>query len=159
MTERGQVREAIKKAFQYSDQVLVEQSLVPRELEIAVYQFGDEIIVTPPAEICCPEGTFYTFDEKYSQDSHSSTTLTPRNLSEAQIQQMQVWAKKAFVQMKLKDLSRIDFFMTESGEILLNEINTFPGMTPISMFPKLLQAQGHDFSKFLADRILQPKNA
>ncbi|MDD2344145.1 MAG: D-alanine--D-alanine ligase A, partial [Tolumonas sp.] len=52
-------------------------------------------------------------------------------------------------QLGLKDLSRIDFFLTEDNEILLNEINTFPGMTPISMFPKLLEHHGDNFGKFL----------
>jgi len=61
---------------------------------------------------------------------------------------------KAFRQLKLTHLSRIDFFLTEEGEILLNEINTFPGMTSISMFPKLLEHHGHSFADYL-ERILR----
>ena len=52
--------------------------------------------------------------------------------------------------MKLRHLSRIDFFLTHEGHIYLNEVNTFPGMTPISMFPKMLEHNGHKFSEFLA---------
>ncbi len=63
---------------------------------------------------------------------------------------MRDYAERAFVHLKLKDLSRIDFFLTPEGEVLLNEINTFPGMTPISMFPKLVEHNGHDFSAYLA---------
>jgi D-alanine-D-alanine ligase len=55
--------------------------------------------------------------------------------------------------MKLRHLSRIDFFLTDEGEILLNEINTFPGLTPISMFPKMLQNHGHSFPAFLSSNI------
>lgn len=150
---KSEIAETITRAFSYSEQVLIEKALKPRELEIAAYEYQGQVIVTRPGEIYCPEDTFYTFDEKYSQSSHSQTTLSPNDLTEEQIQQMQMYAEKAFVQMKLKDLSRIDFFLTENGEILLNEINTFPGMTPISMFPKLLEHHGHRFSDFLLDRI------
>ncbi len=153
VTDKAQIRLTLAQAFQYSEQVLVEKSLVPRELEIAVYEYQGEIVVTMPAEILCPSDTFYTFDEKYSPDSHSLTTLTPKDLTQKQIDTMQALARKAFVKMKLKDLSRVDFFLTPDGEILLNEINTFPGMTQISMFPKLLQYQGHIFAAFMKDRI------
>ncbi len=158
VTEKSEIASTLAKAFQYSAQVLVEKSLTPRELEIAVYEYQGEIVVTTPAEIRCPSDTFYTFDEKYSKDSLSLTTLMPEDLTQTQIDTMQALARKAFVQMKLKDLSRIDFFITSDGEILLNEINTFPGMTSISMFPKLLQHQGHVFSEFMQDRILSAIN-
>jgi len=107
VTDKANLAAAVNDAFGYSDQVLIEKSIKPRELEIAAYQYGDELIIT--------EAT---------------------NLSEEQVEALRECARKAFVHMKLKDLSRIDFFLSEDNEILLNEINTFPGMTPISMFPK-----------------------
>lgn len=140
---------AIRDAFGYSEQVLIEKALKPRELEIAVYQYGDELVATRPGEICVPQDKFYSFEEKYSQDSHTTTSLEPAGLSEAQIATMQQLALKAFRQLKLRHLSRVDFFLTEQGEILLNEINTFPGMTSISMFPKMLEHHGHQFGVFL----------
>lgn len=151
--EKSGIKEAIKKAFIYSNQVLVEQALSPRELEIAVYQYNDELIVTHPGEVSCPEGSFYSYDEKYSESSHSHTTLEAKNLTDEQIEKMREYAYNAFIHLKLKDLSRIDFFITPEGEVLLNEINTFPGMTPISMFPKLLEHRGHVFSDYLANCI------
>ncbi|GAL02972.1 D-alanine-D-alanine ligase [Photobacterium aphoticum] len=75
------------------------------------------------------------------------------NVTEEQVEAMREYARKAFVHMKLKDLSRIDFFLSEDNEILLNEINTFPGMTPISMFPKMLEHHGHDFKLFIEQAI------
>ncbi len=149
VTDKKEIADTLASAFSYSEQVLIEKAVKPRELEIAAYQYQGELIVTSPGEISCPEDTFYTFDEKYSQSSHSQTSLSPVGLTCDQIKQMQDYARKAFEQMKLKDLSRIDFFLTQEGEIFLNEINTFPGMTPISMFPKLLAHQGHVFSDFL----------
>lgn len=150
VTDKAAVKDAVANAFGYSNQVLVEKAVRPRELEIAAYQYGDEVMVTRPGEISCPEDTFYTYDEKYSTGSHSNTTVEPENLTEEQIEQMRTLAKHAFIHLKLKDLSRIDFFLTKEGEVLLNEINTFPGMTPISMFPKLVEHNGHTFSAYLA---------
>ncbi len=70
-------------------------------------------------------------------------------MTQAQADAIHEYALKAFRQLKLTHLSRIDFFLTEEGEILLNEINTFPGMTSISMFPKLLEHHGHRFADYL----------
>ncbi len=149
IADKKEIASTLAKAFDYSEQVLIEKAVKPRELEIAAYQYQGELVITSPGEISCPENTFYTFDEKYSQSSHSQTSLSPAGLTDEQIKLMQHYARKAFEQIKLKDLARIDFFLTPDGEILLNEINTFPGMTPISMFPKLLANEGHVFSDFL----------
>jgi D-alanine-D-alanine ligase len=145
----AELQQAIQDAFGYSEQVLIEKALKPRELEIAVYQYGDELIATRPGEICLPQNQFYTFEEKYSAASHTTTSLAPAGLTEAQIATMQQLALKAFRQLKLRHLSRVDFFLTEQGEILLNEINTFPGMTSISMFPQMLAHHGHQFTQYL----------
>ncbi|WP_413113543.1 D-alanine--D-alanine ligase [Thaumasiovibrio sp. DFM-14] len=151
-TDEASLTLALNEAFQYSDQVLIEKALKPRELEIAAYEIDGEVVVTPPGEVFSPDDTFYTYDEKYSTESHSSTTLNA-DISEAQRDEMMRLAKKAFKHMKLRDLSRIDFFLSEDEEILLNEINTFPGMTPISMFPKLLENNGHSMVDFLRQAI------
>ena len=154
VTELAKLSDAIHDAFGYSAQVLVEKAVKPRELEVAVYQYGDELVATRPGEICVPGDVFYSYDEKYSSGSGSTTRLDVTDLSAEQVETIRHLALKAFRQLKLKDLSRVDFFLTEDGEILLNEINTFPGMTPISMFPKMLQHHGHDFGQFLHQRIL-----
>lgn len=146
--------QAIDDAFGYSEQVLIEKALKPRELEVAVYQYGDELIATHPGEICVPQDRFYSYEEKYSKASHTTTSLEPAGLTESQITTMQQLALKAFRQLNLRHLSRVDFFLTEEGEILLNEINTFPGMTSISMFPQMLAHHGHHFGLFL-QQILQ----
>lgn len=153
VTNKTELTEAVNNAFTYSEQVLVEKAIKPRELEIAAYQYGDELVITKPGEVSSPEDQFYTYEEKYSADSHSTTTVEATDLSEEQVEQIRTYARKAFVHMKLKDLSRIDFFLSEDNEILLNEINTFPGMTPISMFPKMLEHHGHKFQLFLEQAI------
>ncbi len=149
VTDAAALSEAVNAAFGYSDQVLVEKAVRPRELEVAVYRYNDQLVATRPGEIATPSDSFYSYEEKYSAGSHSTTYLEAPNLSEEQVTTIREYALKAYSQLGLKDLSRIDFFLTEDNEILLNEINTFPGMTPISMFPKLLEHNGHVFAEFL----------
>ncbi|CAH0536864.1 D-alanine--D-alanine ligase [Vibrio marisflavi] len=144
-----QLESSISAAFEYSDQVLVEKALKPRELEVAAYEVDGELFITKPGEIIAPEGGFYTYDEKYSADSHSVTEVEAKGLTKEQQADIKEYAHRVFKHLRLRHLSRIDFFLTEDGEIFLNEVNTFPGMTPISMFPKMLQNNGHDFSDFL----------
>ncbi len=150
VTEIAQLQKAIDDAFTYSNQVLVEKAVKPRELEVAAYEYQGELILTLPGEVKAPEDTFYSYEEKYANTSHSTTDIVAQNLTQEQIETIRVNAEKVFMQMKLRHLSRIDFFLTPEGDIYLNEVNTFPGMTPISMFPKMLENHGHKFHEFLA---------
>ncbi|MDB1126289.1 D-alanine--D-alanine ligase [Vibrio algarum] len=160
VTKKNDLVEAILSAFQYSDQVLIEKSVKPRELEVAAYEYQGELFISKPGEVIAPDNAFYTYEEKYSSDSHSITEVEAKNLTENQLSNIERYSRVVFNQMKLKDLSRIDFFLTEDNELYLNEVNTFPGMTPISMFPKMVEHNGHKFSEFLASAIesaLKPK--
>lgn len=154
VTSEDELEKAINDAFGFSQQVLIEKTVKPRELEVAAYEIDGKLFTTPPGEVIAPDGVFYTYDEKYGSGSHSTTTLTASNLSDKQINLIDKYSQKVFKQMKLKDLSRIDFFLTEENKIYLNEVNTFPGMTPISMFPKLLEHNGDCFKTFLEKAIL-----
>lgn len=143
---------ALLKAFQYSSYVLVEKMVNARELEISTYEYDGKIIATIPGEIKCP-GKFYSYEEKYDPNSKTTTEIVAPNLTKDAVEKMRMLAIKAFTHLKLRHLSRIDFFYTDEGEIFLNEINTFPGMTPISMFPKMMENNGHSFNKFFKDII------
>ncbi|GAD80091.1 D-alanine--D-alanine ligase [Vibrio ezurae] len=153
VTESSELQRAVTDAFNYSEQVLVEKAVTPRELEVAAYQYQGKLYITAPGEVIAPSGTFYSYEEKYSSDSHSTTEIEAKGLTDVQRQKIAEYSHKVFVQMGLKDLSRIDFFLTEDGDIYLNEVNTFPGMTPISMFPKMLSNNGHSFSDYLAQAV------
>lgn len=142
----------ITKAFEYSSYVLVEKTLKARELEVSAYELDGKIVITGPGEIIAPSETFYSYDEKYSKNSQSQTRITadiPTEIAD----KIKSLALRAFTGLKLRHLSRIDFFLVNNTEIYLNEINTFPGMTPISMFPKMMEAQGDDFGNFLVSTI------
>ncbi len=151
VTEIEQLQQAIDDAFSYSDQVLVEQAVKPRELEVAAYEYEGKLHITAPGEIIAPEDAFYSYEEKYSASSHSTTQVEATNLTQDQLAVIRASSEKVFTQMRLRHLSRIDFFLTPDGQIYLNEVNTFPGMTPISMFPKMLEHNGHSFASFLAN--------
>lgn len=153
VTKKSELRQAVNDAFGFSEQVLIEKSVKPRELEVAAYEMGGQLYITKPGEVIAPDGAFYSYDEKYSSASHSLTEVEAKNLTEEQVDAILEASQTVFKQMNLRHLSRIDFFLTEDNEIYLNEVNTFPGMTPISMFPKMLQNNGHQFHDFLADCI------
>ncbi|EGU6979270.1 D-alanine--D-alanine ligase [Vibrio parahaemolyticus] len=157
VTKKQAIAKAVNDAFGYSDQVLVEKAVKPRELEVAAYEMNGELHITKPGEVIAPDGAFYSYDEKYSSSSHSLTEVEAKNLTQEQIDKIRHASETVFKQMNLRHLSRIDFFLTEDNEIYLNEVNTFPGMTPISMFPKMLQNNGHKFHKFLEDCINSAK--
>lgn len=154
VTEIEKLSNTINEAFNYSNYVLLEKTIKARELEIAVFEYNGEVIASPPGEIICPDG-FYSFDEKYADNSKTETITVAKNIDESLVQKMKEISIKAFKGLKLKDLARIDFFLTTSNEIYINEINTFPGHTQISMFPSMLENTGVKYSEYLNDRILQ----
>jgi D-alanine-D-alanine ligase len=136
----------INEAFKYSSFVLLEKLIVPRELEISVYDYQDQVHTSWPCEINCPD-KFYSYEEKYSESSNTKTILQAE-LPDDIVASIQKAAKKAFNGLNLREFCRMDFFYAD-GEIYLNEINTFPGMTPISMFPKMIEADGINFADFI----------
>lgn len=153
VTAKEELQRALAQAFELSPYVLVEKCLKVRELEVAAYTYEGELIITPPGEVCAPSDTFYSYEEKYAEGSRAVTHVEAQGLSDAQLGWIREASRRAFVGLQLKDLSRIDFFLTDDGGLYLNEVNTFPGMTSISMFPKMLENAGHDFSRYLTSLI------
>ena len=143
--------ETIKKAFTYSPFVLIEKRMFPREIEVSVYEYDGKLQISYPGEIVCPS-KFYSFEEKYSQTSLTTTETKAKNLTPENVKTITEYSTKLYHGLKLRHLSRIDFFL-DGNDIYLNEINTFPGLTPISMFPKMMEANGHSFTTFLTQLI------
>ncbi len=138
----------LKEAFKYSDYVLVEKTIKGRELEMSAYEFNGEVHISDPGEIICPN-EFYTYEEKYNAESSTITIPKAKEVSEEVVKNMKKYALNAFKALKLRHLSRIDFFLTDDGDIYLNEINTFPGMTPISLFPLMMKQNGHSYKEWI----------
>ena len=155
MVEAGKdPRKEIKDAFALSPFVLIEKRMKPRELEVSVYEYDGKLQVSYPGEVIAPSSTFYSYEEKYSSQSQSTTVIRAENVTAEQVKTITDYATKLYYGLKIRHLSRIDFFLHE-GKIYLNEINTFPGSTSISMFPKMLEANGHSFKAYLEQHIAQ----
>ncbi len=140
----------IRKAFEYDTKVLVEECIKGREIECSVLG-NDDPIVSVPGEII-PSHEFYSYEAKYI-DEKGALLEIPAKLSEKEIAEFREVAKKVYETLNCEGMARVDFFLKESGEIIVNEINTIPGFTRISMYPKLWEASGISYSE-LIDRLI-----
>ena len=133
---------AVDHAFQFDSKVVIEQGLDrPREIECAVLG-GDPPLVSVPGEIVVdhPDG-FYSYAAKYLDDS-GATTRIPAELSEAEVEQAKQLSLRTFEVLECEGMARVDLFLSADRRLFVNEINTIPGFTRISMYPKLMQASG-----------------
>lgn len=155
VTQKDQIESAVSEALKFSPYALIEKGLKARELEVSAFEFKHKVRVTTPGEIITKDckDPFYSYREKYDLSSKAYTDVVAQNLDPKIAKKIMLYSKKAFKCLNIKHLSRIDFFLTDDGKIYLNEINTFPGMTPISMFPKMMEASGVPFKKFLLEKI------
>ncbi|NUP09237.1 MAG: D-alanine--D-alanine ligase [Polyangiaceae bacterium] len=141
-TGRQEIEQAIEVAFGFDDKVVVEPGVVGlRELECAVLG-GDEPIASRVGEIRVthPDG-FYSYAAKYV-DEHGATTLVPAEISAEEEERVQRLSLATFEALSCHGLARVDFFRAADGTIYVNEVNTMPGFTAISMYPKLFEASG-----------------
>ncbi len=149
--DKEELKMAIENAGQYDSKILVEQGVNARELECAILD-EKEIKVSTVGEILSAE-EFYSFDAKYNIPE--SKTIIPADISKEQIEQIQNLAIKAFKAIDGKGLSRVDFFVEkETNKIYINEINTMPGFTKISMYPKLFEAVRITYTELL-DKLIK----
>lgn len=140
-------------AFQHDDKLVVERGVIGREVECAVLEgkSGGAPRVSVAGEIIVTGREFYDFDAKY-QDEDSVQLIVPADLSSDVLAEMQAIARKAFMALGCEGLARVDFFLTDSG-FIVNEINTMPGFTPLSMFPSLWQASGIGYGELIDELI------
>ena len=131
-------QEAINMAFQYDTTLLIEQAITWCEVEVAVMGNDDPIASTPGA---IQPKEFYSYEEKYV--TNDAELLIPAPISEKQKNKVQTLAVQAYRALGCTWLGRVDFFVTVLGEIYFNELNTLPGFTSISMFPKLFEYDGY----------------
>lgn len=141
---------AIEEACVYDKKVLVEEAIVGKEVECAVLG-NDNPKASTVGEILSAE-EFYTYDAKYN--NAESKTRIPAQISEEKIEEIRRTAVKAFKAMDCKGLARVDFFVkNDTNEVYINEINTMPGFTEISMYPKLWGYMGLEYSELLDELI------
>ena len=138
---------AVREAFQYDSKIVVEEFIKGREIECAV--LGNENpAASIPGEII-PSHDFYSYDAKYLDDKGAALEI-PAKLDGMQVRRIQELSVKAFEVLCCEGLARVDFFVRENGAILINEINTIPGFTRISMYPKLWEASGTGYTELIS---------
>lgn len=144
---------AVETAFKEDSKLVVECGVEGREVEVAVLQGrnGGAPRVSVAGEIIVTGRDFYDFDAKY-QDEDSVQLVVPAKISDAELKEIQNLAAKAFDALGCEGLARADFFLTKNG-FLINEINTMPGFTPLSMFPSLWAASGIDYPDLIDELI------
>ncbi len=140
---------AIAVARQADPKVLVEAAMIGREIECGVLEFPDgHVESSPTAEIHVAAGyDFYDFSAKYLDDV--ATFDIPARLPDEVTTQVRELAIRAFHALDAQGLARVDFFVTDDGRVVINEVNTMPGFTPISMYPRMWAAAGLSYSELL----------
>ena len=150
-TNIEELKLAIENAGHYDNKILIDQGIDGKEVECAVLDVGEPIASTV-GEIQSAE-EFYSYDAKYNNSE--SKTIIPAKIEKKQIEEIKRLAIKAFKTIDGRHLSRVDFFIEkETNKIYINEINTMPGFTQISMYPKLFEAVGIKYSELL-DKLIE----
>lgn len=146
VTNASEFNDAINEAHKYDELILIEKAVVGRELEIAVLGNLPNISVSDVGEVI-PDGEFYSYEAKYDSTS-SSEVIIPADISDEIKVRAQNYARTLFPELGCRGMARIDFFL-EGDVLMLNEINTIPGFTNISMYPKLWLASGMTYPELV----------
>jgi D-alanine-D-alanine ligase len=148
--DRRELLTGIDEALRYDDRVVVEEAIVGREIEVGVLG-NTEPRASVPGEVV-PGNEFYDYDDKYL-DGLADLRI-PAPLSEARTDEVRALAISAFKALRVDGMARVDFFFEEEGRgFLVNEVNTIPGFTPISMYPKLWEASGVGYAELIDELV------
>ena len=151
----AEFRDAVRAALEFDDKVVVEEAVPGRELEVSVLGNRHSHTYPPRAsrvgEIV-PRHEFYSYAAKYLDDQGAELRIPAPIPTEVE-QRVRELAVRAFVALECDGMARVDFFFPADGRLLLNEINTLPGFTPISMDPKLWEASGMDYTTLLSQLV------
>jgi len=142
--------DAVLSAFEFDDHVILEEFVPGRELELAL--LGNEDVRVSRAGEIIASREFYDYDDKYVLGV--AETVAPTDLKDTQLEQAQRLVTAAYRALRVEGLARIDVFLREDDEIVINEVNTMPGFTPISMFPMLWEAEGLPFKAVVEELVL-----
>ena len=150
VSNERELKNALDDAFQYDNKVLIEQNINAREIECAVLG-NDEPIASHPGEVIVHH-EFYSYEAKYL-DPDGADFIIPAKIPTKIKKKIQELAIKTFQVLCCQGMARVDFFLTEENEILVNEINTIPGFTSISMYPKMWEASGISYTELVTKLI------
>jgi D-alanine-D-alanine ligase len=149
--DEADLAKAMGDAFLYDTKVLIEKAISAREIELSVLEnpdYGSDPLISVCGEVT-PTHEFYSYEAKYL-DENGAALMIPAPLTEQQLQEAQLIAKKVFQALECEGLSRVDLFLDKNtNQFWFNEINTLPGFTSISMYPKMWEASGIGYSELL----------
>jgi D-alanine-D-alanine ligase len=144
----NELSSGVATAFEYDTKVLIEKGIAGREIECAVLG-NDEPIASVPGEVC-PQGEFYSYEAKYV-DENGAALRIPAPLTAAESTAVRDLAVRAFRVLECSGMARVDFFLEHgTGQLYVNEINTIPGFTSISMYPKLWELSGVPYGELIS---------
>lgn len=140
----------LEKASKEDNKVLIEKAIVGREIEVAVFvkENGERIISKVIGEILPPEDNFYTYEEKYANESKTGLVVGA-SFTEDEEKQIYETVDKTIAVLNIIGSARVDMFLPKNSPPILNEVNTIPGFTSISMYPKLFEASGVNFKDLI----------
>jgi D-alanine-D-alanine ligase len=144
---------AVANAFRFDTKLVVEEAVAGREIECAVLGNLDPIASVPGEVVTGGGHDFYDYDAKY-MDENGATLHIPAAMDALTGERVRATAIRAYTVLCCEGMGRVDMFLRESGEVVVNEINTIPGFTKISMYPKLWEASGMPYGE-LVDRLIQ----
>ena len=144
--DRDELREAMEIAFGEDEKILCEKCIVGREVEVAVLRDADGSLTVSRCGEIDPGSEFYDYDTKYKSDTASY--FIPARIPEEMEENVRCAAEIIFRLLDCRGLSRVDFFVNDEG-FIFNEINTLPGCTPISMYPKMMENSGIGFGEMI----------
>lgn len=149
-TNREELEAAYKEAFQYDRKIIIEEGVIAREIEVGI--LGNDHPECSVAGEILPKTAFYDYKAKY--EDGDTALIIPADISKEVYAELTDLAIKAFKSLDCSGLVRADFFVTNEGKVLINEVNTMPGFTPVSMFPLLWKHSGIEYSD-LIERLVQ----
>ena len=150
--DEGQLKSAVAFALEFDTKVLIESAVIGREIECAVLQSNGQTIASPVGQIVIDSKyEFYDFTAKYLDNSMQ--LVFPTDLPAGVEVKIQESAINAFNAAGCEGLARVDFFYSNDGQIIINEINTMPGFTPLSVYPKLMQKYGISYQELITKLI------
>ncbi len=139
--------EGVELAFEYDKKIIIEKNICGRELECSILGLRDPI-ASLPGEIAIKDGGMYTYEAKYLNEEMVELII-PAILSKAKVAEVQSLALKTFKILCCDGMARVDFFMDYEEKLYVNEINTIPGFTEMSMYPKLWQISGISYTRLI----------
>jgi len=148
---KEEFEKAVKDAFQYDSKLIIEAHVPGREIECSVLG-NEEPVASLPGEVI-PHHEFYSYDAKYIDEDGAAFEI-PVKLPETVTKDIQEMAVNTYKALLCEGLARVDFFLTDDNKVIVNEINTIPGFTSISMYPKLWEVSGVGYTE-LIDKLIQ----